>query len=100
MELLKALSPADYPGRTITYTDTAGVTDTWKSGPQGVLIWATTDAYVTIGEGVTATSANIPIPAMTAIPFAVPQGTGAPWRVSALQISSGGSVYAKPINIQ
>jgi len=28
----------------------------------------------------------------------VPYITGEPWRVSALQISSGGTVYAKPIN--
>jgi hypothetical protein len=30
----------------------------------------------------------------------VPAGTGAPWRVSAIQVSAGGTVYCKPINIQ
>jgi hypothetical protein len=53
-----------------------------------------------VGEGVTATTSNTPIPANTPIPFAVPGGTGAPWRVSAVQIGSNGTVYAKPINIQ
>ena len=27
-------------------------------------------------------------------------GTGAPWRVSAIQVSTGGTVYAKPVNKQ
>jgi hypothetical protein len=30
----------------------------------------------------------------------VPEGTGAPWRVSAIQVSTGGTVYAKPVNIR
>jgi hypothetical protein len=30
----------------------------------------------------------------------VPSGTGAPWRVSAIQVSTGGTLYAKPINIR
>jgi hypothetical protein len=65
-----------------------------------VVVWCTTAAYVRVGEGVTATTADMPIPPNTPIPFAVPGGTGAPWRVSAVQVSSGGTVYAKPINIQ
>jgi hypothetical protein len=30
----------------------------------------------------------------------VPQGGGGTWRVSAIQIATGGNLYAKPINIQ
>jgi hypothetical protein len=30
----------------------------------------------------------------------VPQGTGGPWVVSAVQVASGGTLYAKPINIR
>jgi hypothetical protein len=30
----------------------------------------------------------------------VPQGTGGPWVVSAMQVASGGTLYAKPINIR
>jgi hypothetical protein len=100
MELLNPLADANYPAYTASYTGTAGSTTAWPSGPQGVVIWSTTAAYVTVGEGVTATTSSTPIPANTPIPFIVPQGTGAPWRVSAIQIGSAGTVYAKPINIR
>jgi hypothetical protein len=100
MELLNPLADANYPAYTASYTGTAGSTTAWPSGPQGVVVWSTTAAYVVIGEGVTATTSSTPIPANTPIPFIVPQGTGAPWRVSAIQIGSAGTVYAKPINIR
>ena len=61
----------------------------------------TQDAYIAVGVGVTATSASTPIPAYTPVPFYAPQtGSGAPWQVSALQVSAAGTVYAKPINIR
>ena len=44
------------------------------------------------------TTLGTPIPAFTPIPFTVPTGTGALWRVSAIQISAGGTLYAKPMN--
>ena len=99
MELLKPLSKTDYPAKTVAYTDTAGATGTWAPGPQGVMVWADTECYIEVGEGVTATTASTPIPAYTPIPFAVPQGTGAPWRVSAIRVATSGNVYAKPMNI-
>jgi hypothetical protein len=96
---MQLLNPLDaYPAFTASYTGTAGSTSTWNPGPEGVVVWSTTAAYVKVGEGVTATTADTPIPANTPIPFVVPNGTGAPWRVSAIQVASGGSVYAKPIN--
>ena len=49
---------------------------------------------------VTATTSDTPLPANTPVPFTVPNGTGAVWRVSAIQISAGGTLYAKPINIR
>jgi hypothetical protein len=100
MELLNPLADSNFAAASAAYTGTAGSTSAWPAGPQGVVIWCTTAAYVAVGEGVTATSNSTPIPANTPIPFVVPQGTGAPWRVSAIQIASGGTVYAKPINIQ
>lgn len=100
MELLRPLNDANFAAQTASYTGTAGSTTGWPAGPQGVVIWSTTAAYVRVGEAVTATTSDTPIPANTPIPFRVPPGTGAPWRVSAIQISSGGTVYAKPINIQ
>ncbi len=100
MELLNPLDDATFTARTASYTGTAGSTGTWPAGPQGVVVWSTTAAYVRVGEGVTATTADTPIPANTPIPFKVPGGTGAPWRVSAIQVTGAGNVYAKPINIQ
>ena len=100
MELLNPMADAVYPGRTVAYTGTAGSTATWQSGPQGVVIWSTTPAYVVVGEGVTATASSTPIPAFTPSPFIVPQGTGAPWLVSAIRVADSGDVYAKPINIR
>ena len=99
MELLNPMADAAFPARTAAYTGTAGSTSTWPAGPQGVVVWSDQACYVIVGEGVTATTSNAtPVPANTPIPFQVPPGTGAPWRVSAIQVSTGGTVYAKPIN--
>jgi hypothetical protein len=100
LELLNPLAKSNFPALTAAFTGTAGSTSTWPAGAQGVVIWADQACYVTVGEGVTATTGDTPIPANTPIPFKVPQGTGSPWRVSAIQIATGGNVYAKPINIQ
>jgi hypothetical protein len=96
LELLNPL--VDYSAYTANYTGTAGSTTAWNPGPEGVVVWSTTAAYIRVGEGVTATTADTPIPANTPIPFKVPQGTGAPWRVSAIQVAASGTLYAKPIN--
>ena len=98
MELLKPLSKAGFPGATVAYTGTAGNTSTWQAGPQGVIVWSTTECYIEVGEGAVATTASTPIPAYTPIPFAVPNGTGAPWRVSAIRVATDGAVYCKPVN--
>jgi len=100
MELLRPLNDSGFATQSVAYTGTAGSVTGWNAGPQGVLVWSTTDAYVLVGEGVTATSAATPLPAYTPVPITVPQGTGAVWRVSAIQISAGGTMYAKPINIR
>lgn len=100
MELLNPLADADFPGRTASYTATAGNTSTWSPGPQGVVVWSTTPAYIAVGVGATATTSSTPIPAFTPIPFILPPGSGAPWRVSAIRVSDDGAVYAKPINIR
>ena len=94
MELLRALNDTDYPARTVSYTGTAGSTSTWNPGPEGVVVWSTTPCYVAVGVGVTATTASTPIP------FYLEPGTGAPWRVSAIQVADAGAVYCKPINIR
>ena len=100
MELLNPLNDTTFPALSVAYTGTAGNTATWQAGPQGVVIWSDQACYVTVGEGAVATTASTPIPANSPIPFKVPEGTGAPWRVSAIQVSTGGTVYAKPVNIR
>lgn len=97
MDLVSPSDDASLAAQTTTYTGTAGNTATFAPGPRGVLVWCTTDAYVKVGEAVVATTASTPIPAYTPVAFLVPAGSGAAWRVSAIQISAGGSVYAKPI---
>lgn len=97
MELLNPANQSAFPARTATYTSTAGSTSTWAPGPEGVVVWSDQACYIEVGEGVTATTASTPIPANTPIPFKVPQGTGAPWRVSAIQVSAGGTLYCKPM---
>lgn len=100
MELLNPLADAAYPARTANYSGTAGATDAWAAGPQGVVVWSTTPCYIAVGEGATATTASTPLPANTPVPFTVPPGAGAPWRVSAIQIGLNGTIYCKPINIR
>lgn len=100
MELLRPLNDAGFATQSVAYTGTAGSVTGWNAGPQGVLVWCTSDAYVLVGDGVTATSAATPLPANTPVPIFVPQGNGGTWRVSAIQISASGTLYAKPINIR
>ena len=100
MELLRPLNDSGFATQSVAYTGTAGSVTGWNAGPQGVLVWCTTDAYVLVGNGVTATSAATPLPAYTPVPITVPEGNGGVWRVSAIQISAGGTMYAKPINIR
>jgi hypothetical protein len=99
MELLTTLSDVQFPARSVAYTATAGNTATWQAGPQGVMVWSSTDAYVAVGEGAVATTASIPLPANVPVPLKVPAGSGNEWRVSAIQITTGGTVYTKPMNI-
>jgi hypothetical protein len=100
MELLRPLNDSGFATQNVTYSGTAGSVTGWNAGPQGVLVWCTSDAYILVGEGVTATTAATPLPANTPVPFFVPAGAGGVWRVSAIQITAGGTLYAKPINIR
>jgi hypothetical protein len=97
MDALTPILQSIYPARTVAYTSTAGSTATWPAGAPAVLVWSDQDCYVVVGEGVTATTSDLPLPAYTPVPIKVPQGTNAAWRVSAIQISTGGTVYCKPI---
>lgn len=100
MELLNPLADTNFPAKSITYTGTAGVTGAWPAGAQGVVVWSDQACYVLVGEAVTATTSSTPIPPFTPIPFKVPISVSGQWRVSAIQVSTGGTIYCKPINIQ
>ena len=101
IDILNPLADAQFAAKNVAYTGTAGSTGTYPAGPQAVAVWSDSASYVLVGEGVTATATNgTPIPANTRVIFKVPQGTGAPWRVSAIQVAAGGTVYVKPINAQ
>ncbi len=106
MELLRPLSDSDYPAKTISaVTGSSTSTSVWQPGAQGVVVWATTNCYVTVNTDSTsagdASSSSTPIPANVPIPFYVVQQTSSrPFKVSAQAISSNGTVYCKPINIR
>ena len=87
--------PSPLTGYNVAYTGTAGATSNFMPGPSSVMVWSTTDCYVKAGEAATATAADTPMPAYSPMFFPVPAGSGAPWRVSAIQISAGGTIYAK-----
>ena len=96
---ISPLNGTEWAGQTTTYTGTAGTVTGWKrsgDGPKGVLVYTTTDAYVRVGSGVTATSADYFHPGLTEKTYCVP-GEGSNFTVSAIQVSAGGSVYAKPV---
>ena len=98
MELLNPLSKADFAAQSASYTGTAGSVTGWNAGPEGVMVWSNQPCYIEVGEGAVATTASTPIPAFTPIPFKVPPVVSGVWRVSAIQISAGGTVYCKPVN--
>jgi hypothetical protein len=98
--ILNPCTDASFAAQSVAYTGTAGSTAGWNYGPTCVLVWSTTDAYIVVGNGVTATTAGTMIPAYTPVLVRVPQPAGGDsplWRVSAIQVSAGGTVYAKPM---
>lgn len=98
MELLNPLTKGNFPAQTASFTGTAGTTAGWPAGPDGVMVWSDQPCYVVVGSDVTATTSDTPIPAFTPIPFKVQPNISGVWRVSAVQVSAGGTVYCKPIN--
>ena len=99
-EFINPMTDASYAGTSVAYTGTAGSTSVYPRGPEGVVVCVTSAAYVSVGVGVTATSADTYVPANTMVKFKIPDGTGAPWRVSAVQVAAGGTLYVKPIALE
>jgi hypothetical protein len=100
MELLNPLSRSNFPAQTAAFSGTAGSTTGWNTGPEGVMVWSDQPCYVVVGENVTATTSDTPIPAFTPIPFKIQSSVSGVWRVSAIQIASSGTIYCKPLNKQ
>lgn len=93
--------PSD-AAKNVSYTGTAGTIQQKVSGTC-IFAWCTTDAYVTVGD--TATTGNgTPLPAYTPIFLPIPvrtglnQGETPTVLVSAIQIASGGTLYAQQFN--
>lgn len=98
IEMVKPLIGSLFPTLTVAYTGTAGNTANYPAGPASVWVLCTTSAFVLVGEGVVATASNgIPVAANVPVCIEVPAGSGAPWRVSAIQIAAGGSLYVHPL---
>lgn len=91
------INGAEFACQSTTYTGTAGSLTGWPRGPKGVLVYCTTDAYVRVGSAVTATTGDYFHPALTEKTYLVPEDGVQNWRVSAIQVATGGSVYAKPV---
>lgn len=87
-----------FPSQAVSYTGTAGSSTAYPPGPRGVYVVSTTDCYVIVGEGVTATTAlGGYVPAYTPMVLHVNPGAGTPWRVSAIRVSADGTLYVKPV---
>jgi hypothetical protein len=85
------------PAASVAYTGTAGdITQTVRGS--SVMVWCTTDAYICSGSTATSTTGT-PMPAFTPIwlplPASINQGDGGKVVASAIQITSGGTLYAQ-----
>lgn len=98
--MFNKLFPCDDPAfatQTVSYTGTAGTLTGFKPGPTCVLVHCTTDAFVKVGVGVTATTGSMPVLAYQHYMIHVDNPSGALWTVSAIQSSAGGTLTAKPM---
>ena len=88
-------------GKSVAYTATAGATGAFSPGANGVLVTSTTDCYVAIVQDADlsdlATATDLFLPAFIPIPLQIPN-TQIPWKISAIRVSSNGTIYASAIN--
>ena len=83
---------------TVAYTGTAGTTSAIPADCTCVRVISTTDCFIEITVAGTAAVANTGLYLAGGLPeyFACLGGS----KVSAIQVSSGGTIYCKPINKQ
>ena len=85
--------------QSVAYTAAAGSTSNFTEG-EAVLVWATTAAHIVVGPGVTATVSNgTPIPPNVLCVLPTGRKEGTTYRVSAIQATAGGTVYARALSI-
>lgn len=99
--LITPCQDAAFAAQSVAYTGTAGVLTGWAPGPQGVTFWSDQACYVRVGKlgSTTATVADLPVPGNTFVGITIPPNIGnEKWTVSAIQVSTGGTIYCKPFN--
>lgn len=80
-------------GQNVAYTGTAGtITNALPPGTGAVVVLCTTAAFVRVGADPTATSSDLPVAANVPVRLEAGQGD----KVSAIQVASGGTLYATP----
>ena len=86
--------PLAAKGVTVSYTGTAGTTAALPLNTQTVRVVSTTDCFIEISVAGTAAVANtgLYLPAFTPEYFDTPESP----KVSAIQVSAGGSIYVTP----
>jgi histidinol dehydrogenase len=78
---------------TVAFTGTAGTTAALPAATQCVRVIATTDCFIEIGTAPTAVAnTGLYLPAGSAEYFSCPPSS----KVSAIQVTTGGSIYVTP----
>jgi hypothetical protein len=85
--------PVPAVSKKVAYTGTAGTTDALSSTEVTIRVVATTDCFIEIGIAPTAVAdTGMYLPALTPEYFMCPAGC----KVSAIQVSAGGTIYVTP----
>ena len=81
--------PIPSGGGVATYTGTGSTAVTVLNNATSVLVWVSTDAYVSVGAKTVATTSDMPLPANTPILLDCQPGD----KLSAVQVATGGNFY-------
>lgn len=92
---MTVLTPIPAAGLTVAYTGTAGTTAAINANADVLRVVATTDCFIEISIAGTAAVANTGcyLPAYSPEYFSCPKSA----KVSAIQLTSGGSIYVTPM---
>ena len=103
--VLATLNDAVFPSATAAYVGAAvsvAPAGGWSASGAGraVNCWSTTAGYWKVGNGVTATASDLPVPANTPVNIKVPVNVLDGWGVSFFPITVTGNAYATPIGLE